>query len=272
MTEPVELGGFVADIAIAGASHVGAVRSRNEDSFLARHPFAVVADGMGGHSHGERASRCIIDALRAVDTDDLPRVEDVLGAIGAANAQLIAEADEGFISGSTVSGVCLVRPNPTDRPHWMVFNVGDSRVYRFDGRRLEQVSVDHSLVQELVALGQITPEAAAVHPDRNVITRAVGSDPLLDIDVWLLPADSPQTFLVCSDGLTKELGDDFIADLLASHETDAEGVVESLVSAALAVGGHDNITAVLFEYVPEFDGDETTATRQPVLEDTRPRA
>ncbi|BDI21806.1 PP2C family serine/threonine-protein phosphatase [Herbiconiux sp. L3-i23] len=271
MTDPVDLGGFAAKITVAGASHVGAVRTRNEDSYLARHPFAVVADGMGGHSHGERASRCIIDALSAIDETELPSVDDVIAAIGAANTELIVSADEGTVSGSTVSGVALVRPNPTDKPHWMVFNVGDSRVYRFDGRHLEQVSVDHSVVQELVELGHITPEAAAVHPDRNVITRAVGSDPALDIDVWLLPADSPQTFLVCSDGLTKELDDDFIADVLASHDADASGVVDALVAAALAVGGHDNITAVLFEYIPDETGDDVTATRQPVLEDTRPR-
>lgn len=271
MAEQVDLGGFPAKVAVAGASHVGAVRARNEDSYLARHPFAVVADGMGGHSHGERASRLIIDALSAIDTEELPSIDDIIDAISSANTELIVTAEDGAMSGSTVSGVALVRPNADDRPHWMVFNVGDSRVYRFDGRDLEQVSVDHSLVQELVDLGRITPEAAAYHPDRNVITRAVGSDPGLDIDVWLLPADAPQTFLVCSDGLTKELGDDFIADHLASHDGSTDDVVETLVAAALAVGGHDNITAVLFEYVPELEGDEVTATRQPVLEDTRPR-
>jgi serine/threonine protein phosphatase PrpC len=271
MTETVDLGGVTAQIGIAGVSHVGAVRSRNEDSFLARHPFAVVADGMGGHAHGERASRSVIDALAAITVEELPSVDDVISAIASANRELIDGSSDGPMSGSTVSGVALVRPAPTDRPHWMVFNVGDSRVYRFDGRKLEQVSTDHSVVQELVDLGQLTREAAEAHPDRNIITRAIGSDPNLDIDVWLLPADSAQTFLVCSDGLTKELDDAFIADLLASHDGGLDAVAEDLVAAALAVGGHDNITAVLFEYVPDLHGDEVTGTRRPVLEDTRPR-
>jgi len=141
------------------------------------------------------------------------------------------------------------------KPAWMVFNIGDSRTYSWDGRQLRQVSVDHSAVQELVDLGQITRREADRHPDRNIVTRAIGADDSVDADVWLIPVAGRQTFLLCSDGLTKELTDDEISRIIVFHgaqEKRTSGatpitLAERLVSAAVAAGGSDNVTVVVVE-------------------------
>lgn len=270
----VELpGGSTAQVRIVGRSDTGHVRAANEDSFLARYPLGIVADGMGGHEHGARASRAVVETLGRLAGDALPTADEVIGALHDANERVLGEAGAEHRSGSTVTGVCLVRDPGGADVNWLVINVGDSRVYSWDGRALEQISVDHSLVQELIDEGIITADQAMWHPDRNVITRAVGTDVLVDIDVWLLPASGSQTFLVCSDGITKELGDDQIASILATHDRDDVTVAEALVEAALAVGGRDNATAVVVEFEREaaFD-DHTTGSRSPaILEDTRPR-
>ena len=119
------------------------------------------------------------------------------------------EGEEGTaVAGTTLTGVALVDAGDGAGFHWMVFNIGDSRVYAWDGRTLEQLSVDHSAVQELVDAGLISAEDAERHPDRNVITRAIGADEVVDPDVWLIPATGRQVFLICSDGLSKEVDDD----------------------------------------------------------------
>ncbi len=118
----------------------------------------------------------------------------------------------------------------------MVFNIGDSRVYSWDGRTLEQLSVDHSAVQELVDAGLISADDAERHPDRNVITRAIGADEVVDPDVWLIPATGRQVFLICSDGLSKEVDDAQLADILAGDTGHAAGLAGELVDAALEHG------------------------------------
>ncbi len=270
----VELpGGSTAEVRIVGHTDTGHVRRANEDSFLARFPLGIVADGMGGHEHGARASNAIVETLARLVGDSLPTADDVIGALHDANERVLGDAGAEHRSGSTVTGVCLIQDAHGADVNWLVVNVGDSRVYSWDGRYLEQISVDHSLVQELVDEGLITADQASWHPDRNVITRAVGTDVLVDIDVWLLPANGSQTFLVCSDGITKELGDAQIASILAAHDHEDVTVAEALVEAALAVGGRDNATAVVVEFERDaaFD-DHTTGQRSPaILEDTRPR-
>jgi serine/threonine protein phosphatase PrpC len=209
----------------------------------------------------------------------------VLAAITAANDAVRGlTGDDGrrLLSGSTLVGVVLAQANEGTTTHWMAFNVGDSRIYSWDGRLLEQLSVDHSAVQELIDAGRLTQAAARVHPERNVVTRAVGAEELVDADVWLLPVAGAQTFLICSDGLTKELSDDTIADLLARHGSDgsALSVSDALVGAANTAGGKDNITVIVLDSSvggASLDDDRTgsrTGGLAPLaehLEETRPR-
>jgi len=289
----VQAGEFTADgvtamLSFSGHSDRGAVRSVNEDSFIAYPPAFVVADGMGGHAHGDVASRIAVSVFARQFADpSAPSPQQVLDAIHLANDEVLAlsagEADA--LSGTTLSGVAIVRIQPDDAYRWMAFNVGDSRVYRWDGRTLLQLSVDHSAVQELVDAGAITRAEADVHPERNVVTRALGANPVVDPDVWLLPVGGHQTFLICSDGLTKELADADIASIIVHHaETVARAdtqpqpnLPERLVAAAISAGGSDNVTVVIVE--ADFTGarsnvGEDTVERGPMresLEETRPR-
>ncbi|WP_433862390.1 PP2C family protein-serine/threonine phosphatase [Streptomyces sp. L7] len=153
-----------------------------------------------------------------------------------------AEETGAAVAGTTLTGVVRVRVPERAAEEWMVVNVGDSRVYSWDGRELRRLTVDHSAVQELVDAGLITPQQAAVHPERNVITRALGAEDFVDTDSELLAPDDSRTFLVCSDGLTRELGDETIADILAGDPADPAAV---LVEAAIAAGGHDNVTVLV---------------------------
>ena len=271
----------------------GAVRKLNEDSFLASVPLFVVADGMGGHSFGDRASQAAIAAFSgAFTTDDPAAAQHVLDTIRLANDSVLeltaGEGPGGAISGTTLTGMAFVDVGGENNYHWMAFNVGDSRTYSWDGRTLSQMSVDHSAVQELVDLGHITKRQAEKHPDRNIVTRALGADGEVDPDVWLLPAKGHQTFLLCSDGLTKELSDDEIARIIVFHhaevlrETDRLPLTlaERLVNAAVAAGGSDNVTVVVVESdmvgatVVGVSVDDTVDRDAMArnLEETRPRA
>lgn len=288
-TVEFELPGVTVRFRFSGHSDRGAVRRLNEDSFLTAAPLFVVADGMGGHAFGDRASQATIATFAAMLPEGAPAsAQSVLDTIRAANDAVLALADDadGALSGTTLTGVAFVDIGGTENYHWMAFNVGDSRTYSWDGRTLAQVSVDHSAVQELVDLGQITALQAETHPNRNVVTRALGAEDVVDADIWLLPARARQTFLLCSDGLTKELGDDEIARIIVFH--DAESVRDSdnlplslperLVRAAIAAGGSDNVTVVVVESelvgVAAHDADDDTLERgglSGLLEDTRPR-
>ena len=295
----VAVGSGDVTLTVTSASHVGHVRSVNEDALLAEPPVFAVADGMGGHAFGDRASATAVLALNEEFDPALPTEPGhVLRAIRRANAavrELTASAGDRVIAGTTLSGVALVLEHPDAVPRWMVFNLGDSRVYRWEsasgdadgarGPRLERVTIDHSVVQELVDAGLIDEERARTHPDRNIITRALGASDEVEPEAWLLPAAQQQTFLICSDGLTKELDDDRIAEVLAAAESAAEPAtaVERLLEAALDAGGHDNVTVVLVraEYrraAARSDDDPGSVVEQtrdralsPELEDTLPR-
>lgn len=287
-------------LTVSAISHIGKVRRVNEDAFLAEPPLFAVADGMGGHAFGDLASAAAVRALHDdVDLARSPEPGDVLTAIGRANDAVRALAasagDERLIAGTTLAGVALVVEHPEAIPRWMVFNLGDSRVYRWEGSastsatalgpRLMRVSVDHSVVQEMQDAGLIDEKTARTHPDRNVVIRALGASPEVAVEAWLLPASQPQTFLICSDGLTKELDDERIAVLIAAG--DVSSAADRLMEAALDAGGHDNVTIVLVH--AEYRGvlsataqagehgdeqiDEQTSDRalSPELEDTLPR-
>lgn len=284
------LASLTAKFRFDGHTDRGSVRRVNEDSFIASPPVFVVADGMGGHAFGDRASQAAVATFAdAFQADEPARAQDVLDAITRANEAVLAltaDADGIGISGTTLTGVALVDVGDSDNYHWMAFNVGDSRTYSWDGRTLSQLSVDHSAVQELVELGQLTQAEAERHPHRNVVTRALGAEDDVDPDIWILPARARQTFLMCSDGLTKELSDEEIARIIVFH--DAEQLRESdglpltlserLVKAAIAAGGSDNVTVVVVECelsgTAAGDAGDDTHERgnlPGVLEDTRPR-
>ncbi|UIP58939.1 PP2C family protein-serine/threonine phosphatase [Agromyces marinus] len=271
-----------ARIAHSARTHVGNVRAVNEDSVLAQPPIYLVADGMGGHARGDAASRAVVDTFRRHLDAGVPSTPaQVLDAIHSSNdvvRALSEEGDEGTaVAGTTLAGLVLVDAGDGRGIHWMVFNVGDSRVYAWDGRRLDQVTVDHSAVQEMVDAGVLRAEDAERHPDRNVITRAIGADEHVEPDVWLVPAVGRQVFLVCSDGLSKEVPDDEIARVLAGGSTHDAGLAGDLVDAALAAGARDNVSAVVVEsdLGGEADDDGTTRDRDGELvagvEETRPR-
>ncbi len=237
----------------------GSVRPVNEDSFLDRFPVFVVADGMGGHAHGDRASRAAVAAFEAeLPAASVPSPESVLAAIRRANADVVALQVPGdsrrVLAGTTLAGLAFVR-SETGTLHWMAFNVGDSRVYSWDGRSLVQLSVDHSVVQELLDAGSITRLEALRHPERNVVTRALGAESEVEPDVWLLPFSGHQRFILCSDGLTRELSDDEIARIIVFHDSEPEAAADAppttlaarLVGAAVAAGGADNVTVLVVE-------------------------
>ncbi|MFO7691048.1 MAG: protein phosphatase 2C domain-containing protein [Cryobacterium sp.] len=250
-----------ATVAFSARTDVGQVRKANEDSISALSPVFLVADGMGGHAHGDIASQTAVRVFdEHIERDRPSTPERILDAIHSSNdavRDLSTFDDHGTaVSGTTLAGVALVDAGDDVGYYWMAFNVGDSRVYTWDGGLLCQLSVDHSAVQEMVDAGVISAADAEQHPERNVITRAIGADEYVDADVWLLPAVGRQRFLVCSDGLTKELGAAEISlilqgrpddepDATAETETQAASTVaDELVQAALAHGGRDNISVV----------------------------
>ncbi|WP_205649322.1 PP2C family serine/threonine-protein phosphatase [Agromyces sp. LHK192] len=258
----------------SAASDVGRVRQVNEDSYLADSPVFLVADGMGGHARGDAASRAVVETFRRhLRAHEVPTPEQVLDAIHSSNEAVRAlstDGDEGVaVAGTTLSGVALIDAGTGPGLQWMAFNVGDSRIYAWDGRRLEQVSVDHSAVQELVDAGLIAPDEAERHPERNVITRALGAEEFVEPDVWIFPAASRHAFVVCSDGLSKEVDDESIARILA-----AGGRADELVAEALQAGGRDNVTVVVVEAEVSAGDDDDGATRdrqERVPEETAPR-
>ena len=273
----------VVDLTVSAASDVGKVRKVNEDSYHASTPIYLVADGMGGHRAGDKASQTVAATFAGRFAEPtVTTTEQVLDAIQDSNVAVrrLSGDSPTSISGTTLVGLALVEAYEGASLHWMAFNIGDSRIYSWDGRFLGQLSVDHSAVQELVDSGLISPEQAAVHPERNIVTRAIGAFDNVDADIWLLPVGGNQSFLLCSDGLTKELSDHEIAAMLAEHDTErsSKTVADALVEAALAAGGRDNVTAVFIEslasntILPDEDTIGRARRANAFLEDTMPRS
>lgn len=227
-------------------SDVGRVRDANEDAALVLPGRYLLADGMGGHESGELASEAALLTLAEVE----PAAE--LVGTRAALDQLLDDAQQrigsidGFSerrAGTTVTGAVLVIDDNV--LHWLILNIGDSRTYRYQNGTLQLLTRDHSQVQEFVDAGVITAEQARIDPRRNVITRALGAgmaEP--DADYFSTPALPGDVLLICSDGLTGELPDAEIADILAGSDS-AEDAAASLVDAALFVGAHDNVTVIV---------------------------
>jgi serine/threonine protein phosphatase PrpC len=226
---------------------VGRLRSGNEDSYFCGRTVFAVADGLGGHQGGEVASAAAIEPLAALDGRELAKpaeaAEVLAAAIREANAAIIdrAAGDPGLWGmGTTVTAAALAG----DR-HLQLAHVGDSRAYLLRDGSLVQLTTDHTVVGELVRRGRLTPDQAAIHPERSILTRAVGLDPDVPVDtpdpLELHPGDQ---VLLCSDGLTETIPDPTIADLLTA-DPDGHATCRSLIDAANQAGGPDNITVVL---------------------------
>jgi protein phosphatase len=230
------------DEGFAGDSHVGLVRSGNEDAFLVAPPLFAVADGLGGHQAGEIASSIAIDTL----LENAPRSADAkaLGrAARQANAAVIQAAESG--RGRAGMGTTLTAAM-VDGTRIAVAHVGDSRAYLLHYGQLEQLTADHSMVADLVRQGQLTAEEGRNHPNRSVITRALGSDPNMLADTFEVEAAPGDRLLLSTDGLTSMVPDAEIERVLAG-ENSAATCVEVLIDRALAAGGHDNVTAVVVD-------------------------
>lgn len=232
-------------LAVAAASDPGLRREVNEDSLLAEAPVFIVADGMGGYDAGDRASAAVVGAFRARALGRGFATVDVVREALVAAADEVAAVASGTArgAGSTASGVVLVEHEGD--PHWLVFNVGDSRVYRYAGAELAQVTVDHSLVQELLDRGELRREDLASFPGRNVITRAIGASDGM-ADSWLLPVVTGERLLICSDGLHSEVDDDVIRAVLATSAP-VETAAAALVERAKQHGGRDNISVIVVD-------------------------
>jgi protein phosphatase len=235
-----------ATIDWGAASDVGLVRKKNEDTYCAEPPVFVVADGMGGHSAGEVASREAVEALSPL-AGSMQVTGDMLASCLADARTRIGRisGDHGRPPGTTLSGVIATQVD--EAPCWMVVNIGDSRTYRLDVTGFRQISVDHSIAQELVSAGRISSSAAKSMPMRNVLTRVLAGTEH-PVDMWLLPMIAGDRILVCSDGLTREVDDATIASVLRTTR-DPQVAANELTRMAVKAGGHDNVTVLVVDAV-----------------------
>ena len=234
----------------AGATDTGRKRRRNEDAYVVAPPLFCVADGMGGAQAGEVASRLAAAAVEEADPGDRSGPERVTALIQEANRRVYERASidpEASGMGTTMT-VALVEDGRVAIGH-----VGDSRAYLFRAGELEQLTEDHSLVNELVKSGKLSREEADQHPQRSVITRALGTDPNVDVDAFTVESQPGDLYLLCSDGLSSMVDNDQILDAIERSRSDLKAVTASLVAAANRGGGEDNITVVAFEIAPDID-------------------
>lgn len=231
-----------AMLSYGSRTDVGLIRDHNEDSLTVTPPLFAVADGMGGHAAGEVASEVAIQSLLAhapqtADGDDLAR------AVVEANRAVIRAAREGLGRqgmGTTMTAAIL------EGSRLVIAQVGDSRAYLLHQDRLQAVTRDHSLMADLIESGQITPEQAKTHPQRSVITRALGSDPNTLPDIYEMTVEDGDRLLLCSDGLSGMVDDDLLESTLV-RVGNPQKCADTLVDEALAAGGHDNVTAIVVD-------------------------
>jgi PPM family protein phosphatase len=244
--------------ASSARTDTGRKRRRNEDALVCEPPLFAIADGMGGAKAGEVASRLAAETLREQELGDLSAPEQTVELIREANRRVFAYSSENASArgmGTTMT-VALVEENKVTIGH-----VGDSRAYLLRDEQLTQLTQDHSLVAELVRSGRLSAEEAESHPRRSVITRALGTDSEVEVDVFSLQGQDRDIYLLCSDGLTSMVSDDEIASLLSASRDDLDEATRKLVDAANQAGGEDNISVVLFslEGVEPEPGQEQAA-------------
>ena len=252
---------------MTGLGHVGVItdtgrkRRRNEDAYVCEPPLFAIADGMGGAQAGEVASRLAAAALKesGADAGGEHRIYDL---IQEANRRVYARSstDPNTSGMGTTITAALVENGNVAFGH-----VGDSRAYLIRDGRMEQVTEDHSLVNELMKSGKLSREEAETHPQRSVITRALGTDPDVDADTFTIEAKAGDVFLLCSDGLTDMVGEREIQELVERNRENLDAALKSLVKAANRGGGEDNITVVAFEIAEEQALTHDGETRENVL-------
>ncbi|TBN57854.1 serine/threonine-protein phosphatase [Glaciihabitans arcticus] len=240
-TAPVAL-----HLAVGSGTDVGLRRKVNEDSLLAQHPVYIVADGMGGHEAGDKASQAVVLELSGLVGKDAVTPNELADSLDRAHAavRVIAEGTSRG-AGSTLTGVVI--SDQGGRPHWLVFNIGDSRVYLLRSGDFVQLTVDHSIAQEMIDDGTLAREDLATYAGRNVITKAVGADHS-DADFWLYPIVTGDRLVLCSDGLSGEVTDEGIAAHLVAN-LDPQAAADALVADALAHGGRDNVTVLVIDAI-----------------------
>ena len=243
----------------------GRQRRDNEDNAFARAPVFVVADGMGGAQAGEVASRIAIEVFQQALPDSGTPEQRLAGGVRAANRKIYdlsrAEPERAGM-GTTLTAAYL------DDADLAIAHVGDSRAYLFRDGLLTRLTQDHSLVEELVRRGKLTEEQAAEHPQRSIITRALGPEPEVEVDTWSYPVRAGDVVLLCSDGLTSMIGEDVVAEVLGSAST-LDEAAEQLIAEANEAGGRDNITVVLFR-LEDVGGD--TVSEEPTVVGLEPPA
>jgi len=231
----------------------GRQRRDNEDNAFARAPVFVVADGMGGAQAGEVASRIAIEAFEQGLPDDGSPEERLATRVREANNQIYerSRAERSRAGMGTTLTAAYV-----DDAHVAIAHVGDSRAYLFRDGTLQRLTQDHSLVDELVRRGKLTEEQAAEHPQRSIITRALGPEPDVEVDTWTYPARPGDVVLLCSDGLTSMISEERVREVLAANEN-LDAAADALIHEANEAGGRDNITVVLFR-LEEADGEDVS--------------
>jgi PPM family protein phosphatase len=242
---------------VGARSDTGRRRLRNEDASVCDPPLFAVADGMGGAQAGELASHLAATALSERERG-IRGEEAVAELVQAANERVYRRAVEDPTAagmGTTVTVALFDGESGTIA----VGHVGDSRAYRIRDGRLEQLTADHSLVAELVRSGRLTPEQAADHPHRSVITRALGTEASVDVDTFTMETAPGDLYLLCSDGLTTMVRDDEILALSDGADREPVSIARALVDAANRAGGEDNITVVVFEVEEGDEAPETVA-------------
>ena len=234
------------DISFGSRTDIGYVRDHNEDSLIIIPPLFAVADGMGGHEAGEIASEITVNTLAELAPSHLD-AEGLTAAVEAANYNVMKAPRQGIGRdgmGTTLTAAML------EGERLLIAQVGDSRAYLLHKGHLQQITRDHSLMADLIEAGQITPEEARVHPNRSVITRAIGSDIHMRPDIYELNVDAGDRILLCSDGLSSMISNNAIESIML-RQSDAQHCADELVTAALENGGADNVTVVVAD-VPGF--------------------
>ncbi len=246
-------------LVVGSATDIGLVRSNNQDQLLVAPGLYAVADGMGGHAAGEVASLTAIKALDAAfEASDERTAASLESAAKAANRAVWEQArtNRGMLGMGTTLVALAVVENDDGTSGLAVAHIGDSRLYLYRDKALSQVTVDHSLVQELIDEGQISQAQAAVHPQRHVLTRALGVEPAVDVDVIQIAPENNDRYLLCSDGLPREASDDQIAAILSRFPDPSEAARE-LVELANSRGGSDNVTVVVVDVLANEQSPDT---------------
>ena len=252
------------------ATDVGLVRRNNQDHLLTSELLFAVADGMGGHVGGEVASGVAIAALKEAFDGESPTPDTLVDAMHRANSAVFERSmnnEELRGMGTTLTAAALVEVDGEER--LAIANVGDSRTYVFAHNELTQLTEDHSIPEELVRQGQLDPSEVDTHPQRHILTRALGIQPDIDVDVWEVLPVAGDRIVLCSDGLVREVTDDQIASVLRRLAEPGEAAQE-LVARARAQGGSDNITVVVVDVVEDGGLVEQAASVVPATAASRP--